>query len=328
MKMERAIALFLDYCRSKELRPKTMHSYEQALRLFMIWVQEKEGIEEVEQVQEMTVRSYILSLQSRGKYAVTTNPAADSINHPTKRTDYLEKITNTTINNYLRNMNVFFKWLEEIEYLPKSPMRRVRLLPDKRKAREYLNDEEVKALINALDKSIYAEYRDRLVAMLMLDAGTRLGETLSIEMDEIDLVERSIRLPAEKTKGRRTRRVFFSMKLAVELRRWVYYKDVRCDSQFLFPVQRTGYRLKVSNYEANFRKYLQRCGIEKKISPHTFRNNFAKRCLMAGMDIYTLSRILGHSSVKVTERAYLDITDADLKEKYAKFSPIEQIYNK
>ena len=114
----------------------------------------------------------------------------------------------------------------------------------------------MKALINALDKSIYAEYRDRLVAMLMLDAGTRLGETLSIEMDEIDLVERSIRLPAEKTKGRRTRRVFFSMKLAVELRRWVYYKDVRCDPQFLFPVQRTGYRLKVSNYEANFRKYL------------------------------------------------------------------------
>ena len=164
--------------------------------------------------------------------------------------------------------------------------------------------------------------------MLMLDAGTRLGETLSIEMEEIDLVERSIRLPAEKTKGRRTRRVFFSMKLAVELRRWVYYKDVRCDSQFLFPVQRTGYGLKVSNYEANFRKYLQRCGIEKRISPHTLRNNFAKRCLMAGMDIYTLSRILVHSSVKVTERAYLDITDADLKEKYAKFSPIEQIYNK
>ena len=50
---------------------------------------------------------------------------------------------------------------------------------------------------------------------------------------------------------------------------------------------------------------MTRAGIDKAISPHALRNNFAKRCLMAGMDVYTLSRILGHSSVSVTEKAYL-----------------------
>ena len=82
----------------------------------------------------------------------------------------------------------------------------------------------------------------------------------------------------------------------------------------------------VSQYETNFRKYVVRSGIAKKASPHTLRNNFAKRCLLSGMDIYTLSRILGHSSVKVTERAYLDIQDSERKNKYLEHSPISNIF--
>ena len=66
-------------------------------------------------------------------------------------------------------------------------------------------------------------------------------------------------------------------------------------------------------------------GIDKAYSPHALRNNFAKRCLMNGMDIYTLSRILGHSSVSVTENAYLDLTDRDLRHRYQNFSPMENL---
>ncbi len=86
--------------------------------------------------------------------------------------------------------------------------------------------------------------------------------------------------------------------------------------------------LQVSDFEKNFAKYIKRAGIRKRVSPHTLRNNFAKRCLMSGMDIYTVSRILGHSSVKVTEEAYLDVTDHDLKRQYGKYSPVEAIYHK
>jgi len=120
--------------------------------------------------------------------------------------------------------------------------------------------------------------------------------------------------------------VFFSLGLAKDLQKWVKIKNNECESYYLFAVGSTGYPLHVNNYEAYFRKYVQRCGITKKISPHTLRNNFAKRCLMSGMDIYTLSRILGHSSVKVTEKCYLDITDEDLKQKYGKFSPLDHIF--
>ena len=71
-----------------------------------------------------------------------------------------------------------------------------------------------------------------------------------------------------------------------------------------------------------FKHYLKRVGLDENISPHCLRNNFAKRCLMNGMDIYTLSRILGHSSVSVTEQAYLDLTDEDLGKRYQHYSPV------
>lgn len=145
-------------------------------------------------------------------------------------------------------------------------------------------------------------------------------------MNQIDLMNRSLHLPAEKTKGRKARTVFFSKRTEKELRRWIQFKDRYCETEIAFPVKCTGQELKISQYEANFRRYLQRIGIQKHITPHTLRNNFAKRCLLSGMDIYTLSRILVHSSVSVTEKAYLDIHDHDLKRRYAKFSPLENIY--
>lgn len=62
------IALFMDYCMSKQLRPKTMKSYEQALQLFARWLREEMEIEDVEDVKEPHIRSYIVDLQKRGKY--------------------------------------------------------------------------------------------------------------------------------------------------------------------------------------------------------------------------------------------------------------------
>ena len=120
--------------------------------------------------------------------------------------------------------------------------------------------------------------------------------------------------------------MFFSNKTEKELRRWLQFKDRYCNSTWLFPIKHSGRPMNVSQYETNFRRYVQRAGIDKRISPHTLRNNFAKRCLLAGMDVYTLSRILGHSSVKVTEQAYLDVYDIELKGRYHKFSPLDRIF--
>lgn len=324
MEFSRTINQYMEHCRSRQLRPKTMSSYEQTQTLFALWMSRLYEIRHVEAVREAHIRQYIIDLQSRGKYTFCSTDGEK--NRPQNRRDYQNRISNITINNYLRNLHVFFAWLVEMEYISKSPMKRIRALPEERAPREYLEDEEVKRLLRSLDRSYFSEYRDLLVTMLMLDSGTRLGETLMIEMGQLELTSRCLLLTADKTKGRRARTVYFSDKTAKELRRWIQFKDRYCESKWLFPVKHNGGRLEMTVFERNFRQYIRRVGITKRIAPHTLRNNFAKRCLMAGMDVYTLSRILGHSSVEVTEKAYLDLTDADIRKKYGRFSPVEGIY--
>ena len=327
MEFEKTIQLYLEYCMSKQLRKRSLNAYEQTLRLFGIWLRQ-EGIQEVEGIKDSTIRRYILNLQNRGKYTTSVDKKKELINYPERRTDYGKRISNLTINNYLRNLRGYFTWLVEMEYLEKNPMQKIRLLHYERTGKECLEDAEVKMLLEVLDKNIYSEYRDMVAAMVMLDSGMRLGEVLSMEREQLDLVQKTITLPAEKTKGRKARTVFFSQRTARELRHWIRYKEETCKSAYVFPVKRDGGKLSLHNYETNFRKYLRRTPITKHVSPHTLRNNFAKRCLMSGMDIYTLSRLLGHSSVTVTEKAYLDVKDHELKKRYVQHSPLERVYGK
>ena len=68
MEMNRMIAMFMEYCKSKQLRERTMLSYEQSLKLFAVWLEDVEEITHVEKIKEMNIRRYIIELQSRGKY--------------------------------------------------------------------------------------------------------------------------------------------------------------------------------------------------------------------------------------------------------------------
>ena len=317
---------FMIYCRSRQLREKTMNSYEQALRLFERWCKEQLAIKDVDKVTEAVIRRYINDLQERGKYSFYSNDKRKETNHPDRRRDFRKPISVTTVNNYIRNIRVFFNWLDIEGVIRKNPMKKVRQLKTNRTAKEYLSDEDFKKLIGCLDKSYFSEHRDYAMIMLMIDSGMRLGECYCLLMEDVNLTKRQVFLKAEITKGRKDRMVYFSAKTEQVLRRWVQFKDRYVQTDYFFPSRSsTGAHIQVSNFETNFKRYLRRSGIDENISPHCLRNNFAKRCLMNGMDIYTLSRILGHSSVTVTEQAYLDLTDEDIGKRYQHYSPVSSM---
>lgn len=313
---------FMVYCRSTKLRPQTMKSYEQTLRLFERWCLESMGITTVDKVTESVIRHYIQDLQERGKYSFYSNEARKETNCPDRRRDYRKPISTATINNYIRNLRVFFNWLDRDYLIKRNPMKKVRQLKTNRKAKEFLSDDELRRLISKLDRSYYSEHRDFVMIMLMLDSGMRLGECSCLLVEDLDLARRKISLRAEITKGRQDRTVFFSDKTERILRRWLQFKDRYVDSDYLFPVRERGSHIQVGNFEGNFKKYLIRAGLKEDYTPHCLRNNFAKRCLMNGMDIYTLSKLLGHSSVTVTEQAYLDLNDDDIRKRYQNHSPL------
>ena len=313
---------FMLYCRSTQLREKTMSSYEQTLHLFGRWLADELKIYTVDKITEIVIRKYIDDLMVRGKYTFYVNDLSKSKNCPDRRRDYRKPVSVTTINNYIRNIRVFFNWMEREHIIRKNPMKRIRQLKYNRQAKVFLSDEDLKKFLSKFDKSYFTEHRDYVMIMLMLDSGMRLGECSTVLVTDLELARKRINLRAEETKGRKDRTVYFSPKTETIIRRWLQFKDRYVESDYLFPIKEHGGSIGVGNFESNFKKYILRAGLNEEYTPHCLRNNFAKRCLMNGMDIFTLSKILGHSSVEVTEQAYLDLTDEDISKQYHRASPL------
>ena len=313
---------FMLYCRSTQLREKTMSSYEQTLHLFGRWLSDELKIYTVDKITENVIRKYIDDLMVRGKYTFYVNDLSKKKNCPDRRRDYRKPVSVTTINNYIRNIRVFFNWMEREYIIRKNPMKRIQQLKYNRQAKVFLSDEDLKKFLSKFDKSYFTEHRDYVMIMLMLDSGMRLGECSTVLVTDLELARKRINLRAEETKGRKDRTVYFSPKTETIIRRWLQFKDRYVESDYLFPIKEHGGSIGVGNFESNFKKYILRAGLNEEYTPHCLRNNFAKRCLMNGMDIFTLSKILGHSSVEVTEQAYLDLTDDDISRQYHRASPL------
>lgn len=312
---------FMNYCDYKNLSQKTLASYEQTLRLFIKYLQDECSITKTEQVKEQTVLDYVKSIKERGKYTVVANDNTKRLNNPQNRRDFGKKVSVATINNYIRNLRVYFNYMYDNRLIKVNPMRKIKPTRVPRKAKEYMSDKDFNNLLKSFDLSKFHEYRDYIVTQLIFDTGMRVGECLMIkDVTDINFNERTIFLPADNTKGKKDRYVFFSTQMATELRRWLQYRDRYKDSEFLFCTI-NGTNILERSFESNFTVYGERIG-NREIHPHMLRNNFAKRFLMNGGDIYTLSKILGHSSVKVTEECYLDLNTEDLRKQYQKHSPL------
>jgi integrase/recombinase XerD len=104
-----------------------------------------------------------------------------------------------------------------------------------------------------------------------------------------------------------------------ELRHYLKFKERYTSTNLLFPTTRNT-EMTVRSFEKQLKQAGNNIGLP--VHPHQLRNNFARQFLLNGGDLYTLSRILGHSSVTVTEKAYLDLTREEISKKYQHHSPL------
>ena len=244
--------------------------------LFMRYLEEEKDIDDIHKVDKDIVQEYIQFTKERGKYSFVSSIDGMIKANIDKRTDIGEEISDSTLNNYLRNIKVFFNWLEDNQIIKKNTVSRCKFIKMNRKSKEQLTDVEFEKFVKSIDITKFNEYRDYIICNLIMDTGMRLNETL----DNVDFVRRTILIPAELAKGRRDRVVFYSQTMAKMLQRWLRFKDTMQETELLFPTQMTNGVLSVSNFERNFRIYLKRAKINKVITPHGLRNNFARRfCL-------------------------------------------------
>lgn len=309
---------FMLYCSSKNLSRKTLASYEQTLKLFIMYLDNQFGIDNVKKVQTGHIRQYIKYVRERGKYTVVNKEESKGKNHPESRSDFKKEVSMTTIANYVRNIKVFFNFLYQVEReIPKNPVENIENPKVERKVKNILTPEDIKKVINQFERETFHGYRNYVITRLLLDTGMRVGECLNLQAENFDFKHKSILIT--NPKNRQQRYVYFSFKSANEMKHWMKYKDRYSESPFLFPTTR-GTQLEIRNYERALREAGERASVA--IHPHQLRNNFAKYYILNKGDWFSLCRILGHSSVEVTQKAYLDFTNDEVARKYQKHSPL------
>ena len=190
--------------------------------------------------------------------------------------------SNVTVDNVRRNISSFFSWLEEEDYILKSPMKRIHKIKTKTVVKNIISDEGIEKL-----RDNCKEKRDLAIIDLLYSTGIRVGELVNLNIDDIDLEGRECVVYG---KGDKERKVYFDAKAKVHLKDYI---DARKDNNSaLFVTLDAPYdRLKISGVEIRLRQLGRRLALEK-IHPHKFRRTMATRAIDKGMPIEQVQKNL------------------------------------
>ena len=214
----------------------------------------------------------------------------------------------TTIDNVRRNISSFFTWLEEEDYIIKSPMRRIHKIKVTQVVKEIISDEEIEKMRDEC-KSL----RDLAIIDLLYSTGIRIGELVQLNVDDINFEERECIVFG---KGSKERRVYFDAKTKIHLQGYI---NNRVDKNpALFVTLHAPYaRLKISGIEIRLRRLGRELGISK-VHPHKFRRTMATRAIDKGMPIEQVQKLLGHSQIDTTMH-YAIVNQTNVKVSHRKF---------
>lgn len=235
-------------------------------------------------------------------YRVTIEHMLGSIETPIRKittdeirgylVDY-QKVNNcskVTVDNVRRNMSSFFSWLEEEDYILKSPMRRIHKIKTKQPVKETITDEMIEKL-----RDNCTCVRDLAMIDLLYSTGIRVGELVGLNISDIDFEERECIVFG---KGDKERRVYFDAKAKLHLQEYIDSRND--DNPALFVTLDAPHaRLKISGVEIRVRELGRKLNIDK-IHPHKFRRTMATRAIDKGMPIEQVQKILGHSQIDTT----------------------------
>jgi integrase/recombinase XerD len=219
-----------------------------------------------------------------------------------------------SINTYLRCVNAYFRWLHEEQEVPLVKIPR---LKEEHRVLTTLTPDQVQRLLAFKPKGTNL-VRAHTLAMLLLDTGMRFGEVLGLRWESVDLENLLITVAG---KGGKQRVVPMSLEARKILFRW----RQKNNSPLLFPT-RSGVQATQRNVGRDFRLLGERVGITGlRFSPHTFRHTFAVSYLRAGGNVLYLQRILGHSSLEMTNHYTKSLGTADLQAVHDRLSMLTRL---
>lgn len=213
-----------------------------------------------------------------------------------------------TIDNIRRTLSSFFAWLENEDYIVKSPVRRIHKVKTTRRVKETLTDENLEKL-----RDTCSNVRDLAILELLISTGMRVGEITRLNISDMNFQERSCIVLG---KGNSEREVYFSAKSKMYIKK--YLETRTDDNEALFVSLIKPYnRLGISGIEILIRNLGKEANINK-VHPHKFRGTMATMAIDKGMPIEQVQKLLGHIKIDTTME-YAMVNQSNVKNSHRKY---------
>jgi integrase/recombinase XerC len=294
------IGSFLDYLTyERNVSPNTVVAYRDDLESFTAFLCNdyftvaREQLE-LARVDHLAVRSYLAHLSRR-------------------------KLSRASVARHLSALRTFFKWLVREGAVTANPARSVTTPKREKHLPAVMQTSDIALLLEQPDTSTTLGTRDLAYLELMYASGLRISELTGIDLDDLELRSRLVKVHG---KGSKERIVPFGTKAEAALRAYLAVRGELTDDpeqQALF-VNYRGERITTRSVRRLFDGYVRKAALRAGISPHTMRHSFATHLLNAGADLRAIQELLGHASLSTTQK-YTHLNDWQLIAVYKKAHP-------
>lgn len=214
----------------------------------------------------------------------------------------------TTIDNIRRVLSSFFSWLEDEDYIIKSPVRRIHKIRTALVVKEVLTDENLERLRDECEN-----IRDLSLIELLISTGMRVGELVNLNISSLNFEERSCIVLG---KGNKEREVYFDAKTKLHLKEYISKRNDTNNALFV-SMREPHQRLSISGIELIIRTLGINSNINK-VHPHKFRRTLATMAIDKGMPVEQVHKLLGHVKIETTMH-YALVNQSNVKISHRRF---------
>lgn len=281
---------FMKHCKVKNLSPHTLKTYERECNYFIEWYGEENSIRDINLE---TIEDYIIYIQGLD-------------------------ISQTYRCTKIRQLRAFLYFCMEREYLEKF---KITLPKVDEVIKEPYTAKELEKLLKKPESGRWTEWRNWAMVNFFLSTGGRLSTVVNIKISDLDFENNLIKLRVLKNRKQQLIPMSTSLKKVLQLYLSLWDHE---EVEFLFPEQGGGQFMPQGAYTA-LKAYNISRGVTKT-SVHLYRHTYAKNYIMAGGDCTYLQRLLGHSTLTMTNH-YINLYATDLQRNYDKFNPLDNMLN-
>lgn len=278
---------FIFHCECRKLSPKTIKNYGKQINYLLNFLETEKSVRHIEDVEQKHIKAFLLNMSKAGRTA-------------------------NYVNDLLKVYKVFFRYAHDEEYTETLLTAKIQNVKKPKVIIRTFTEQELKRMTNFYQGHDYLTIRNKVIMLFLIDTGIRLSELTELKEEQIkyDFI-------VIHGKGDKERVVPKSPLLSKWLIKYLAvrksYFDYRAIPQNIF-LSKNGKPLTNTMIDHIVKNAGKGCGVSKdvRVSAHTFRHTYAQFQLKAGLDVYTISRLLGHENISITQTYLNSLRDEEV----------------